>query len=253
MARSIIFVNTSGSPWNLSRFGGIVVPAAGTLDVTGLLSDDELISEIQKGLGAEFDASHYIRISGADKSAAESKEFMTPGQAGGSALLMSNGAIDDAQHGTRGAGTLHPSATGATPGFLSSADKTKLDGLVANANTIAEANSDITTTSVTAVLTTGMTLTPAAGTYLCFFQGTVCNDNTGAGLYVEMSLYAGGSLLTHSRHRASDSVNFDQAFTCMGIAVVNGSQAIEGRWRRTAGTGTAYMNGPRSLIIVRIA
>ena len=129
MARSIIFVNTSGSPWSLNRFGGLLVPAAGTLNATELLSDDELIAEIQKGLGAEFDASHYLRIGGVDKTADESRGFLTPGQPGGSALLMANGAIDDAQHGTRGAGTLHPAADGANPGFLTAADYTKLAGI----------------------------------------------------------------------------------------------------------------------------
>ncbi len=163
------------------------------------------------------------------------------------------GSIDDTQHGSRGGGTLHPTATGALAGFMAAADKTKLNGLVALTNTIAEADSNITTTSATPVLATGMTLTPAAGTYLCLFQGSVYQDTTGAGLYVEMSLYAGGGQLTHSRHRAADAPTFDQAFTCVGIATVNGSQAIEGRWRRTAGSGTAYMRGPRSLIVIRVA
>ena len=41
----------------------------------------------------------------------------------------------DAQHGTRGGGTLHAAATGATAGFMSAADKTKLDGLPATVPT----------------------------------------------------------------------------------------------------------------------
>lgn len=39
----------------------------------------------------------------------------------------------DAQHGTRGGGTLHAVATGAVAGFMSAADKTKLDGIEAGA------------------------------------------------------------------------------------------------------------------------
>jgi hypothetical protein len=136
---------------------------------------------------------------------------------------------------------------------MAAADKTKLDGLVALTNAIAEANSNITTTSASPVLATGMTLTPAAGTYLCFFQGSVYEDTPGANLYVELCIYAAGLLLTHSRVRPSDGSSYQDPFACIGIAVVNGSQAIEGRWSRTAGAGTAYMRGPRSLIIVRIA
>jgi hypothetical protein len=40
-----------------------------------------------------------------------------------------SGTISDAQHGSRGGGTLHSGATGASSGFLSSADKNKLDGI----------------------------------------------------------------------------------------------------------------------------
>ncbi len=38
-----------------------------------------------------------------------------------------SGTIDDTQHGTRGGGTLHSAAAGSTAGFMSAADKTKLD------------------------------------------------------------------------------------------------------------------------------
>jgi hypothetical protein len=163
------------------------------------------------------------------------------------------GSIDDTQHGSRGGGTQHPTATGALAGFMAAADKTKLDGLTPLTNSLVEAASNITTTSATPVLATGMTLTPAAGTYLCLFQGTVYQDTPGANLYVELCIYAAGLLLTHSRVRPSDGSSYQDPFACIGIAVVNGSQAIEGRWSRTAGAGTAYMRGPRSLIIVRIA
>ena len=118
--------------------------------------------------------------------------------------------------------------------------------------TVAEANSNITTTSATPVLATGMTLTPVAGTYLCFFSGNSYNDTTGAGLYVEVSIYANSSQVTASVQRMSDSVNFNQTFCCVAVVTVNGSQDIEGRWMRTAGTGTAYMQGRRSLQIIKI-
>lgn len=43
------------------------------------------------------------------------------------------GALTDSQHGARSGGTLHSVATGASPGFMSSTDKTKLDGIAAGA------------------------------------------------------------------------------------------------------------------------
>ncbi len=48
-----------------------------------------------------------------------------------SKLSLNNigGAIDDAKHGARGGGNLHAIATTSTNGFMSSADKNKLDGI----------------------------------------------------------------------------------------------------------------------------
>jgi len=128
MARSIIFVNDSGSPWNLMRFGGIVVPATGIYNATEVVTDDELINAIQKGLGAEFDSTHYLRINGVDKTAAESQGYGSPDQPGGYPTLNSSTNITDGQHGSRGGGSLHTVAVaGVSPGFLGADDKTKLD------------------------------------------------------------------------------------------------------------------------------
>lgn len=133
MARSIVFVNASGAPWILDRIGGMSVPAAGTLDVTDLVTDDELIREIQKGLGTDFDANHYLRINGVNLSATESKGYGSPNQAGGYPILDSSGTVADAQHGSRGGGTLHAVATPAATGFEALTDKSKLDGVAPNA------------------------------------------------------------------------------------------------------------------------
>lgn len=43
------------------------------------------------------------------------------------------GTISDTQHGSRSGGTLHSAATTVTPGFMSAADKTKLDGISSGA------------------------------------------------------------------------------------------------------------------------
>lgn len=63
----------------------------------------------------------------------------------------------DAQHGTRGGGTLHAAATGATAGFMSAADKTKLDGLPTTpaTGTFTWGNSSIATSTATRYLSPG--------------------------------------------------------------------------------------------------
>lgn len=55
------------------------------------------------------------------------------GAANGYAGLQAGGDISDATHGSRGGGALHASATTSVAGFLSAADKTKLDGVAAGA------------------------------------------------------------------------------------------------------------------------
>ena len=116
----------------------------------------------------------------------------------------------------------------------------------------ATATGTITTTSTTDVLATSMTLTPAAGTYLVFFRGAAWNTSTGAGLGVFLSIYAGGSQDAGSQLFLSDGTNFNTPFTCVAVVTVNGAQAIEGRWRIAAGSGTASMLSTRALTIVQI-
>ena len=55
--------------------------------------------------------------------------------AAGTTQLTSGGTLlfDDARHGNRSGGSLHAAATGSAAGFMSAADKTNLDDLVANA------------------------------------------------------------------------------------------------------------------------
>jgi hypothetical protein len=47
-------------------------------------------------------------------------------------VMATGGLADDTTHGNRGGGSLHATATGAVAGFLSSADKTKLDDATAS-------------------------------------------------------------------------------------------------------------------------
>jgi hypothetical protein len=71
----------------------------------------------------------------------------------GSASDLSAGTLpaarfDDTAHGTRGGGTLHPAATTSVAGFMSAADKTKLDGVATGANNYVHPNHTGDVTSV---------------------------------------------------------------------------------------------------------
>lgn len=117
--------------------------------------------------------------------------------------------------------------------------------------TIAEATVDTTTTSGTDVLVSGMTLTPVAGTYKVSFTGSVEVSVSGAITFP--SIYVGG-VQEASSERQIQRTGFlggtiSQGFACEAIVTANGSQAIEGRIRTTAGTATIH---ERTLIIVEV-
>lgn len=101
-------------------------------------------------------------------------------------------------------------------------------------------------------LMTGMTLTPAAGTYLVFFS---CDVNANAaGNATSVSFYVGGTQKASSLRKivpGDGGALSGAARACIAInseIAVNGTQAIEVRWSSSAGTNTA---AARSLNILR--
>jgi len=81
----------------------------------------------------------------------------------------------DAQHGTRGGGTQHAAATTSVNGFMSAADKTKLDGVETGATAETFNQESVTTENITnsdTALTDTLNATPkAAASVLLFLNG----------------------------------------------------------------------------------
>jgi len=112
----------------------------------------------------------------------------------------------------------------------------------------ATATGDITTPSLVDVLATGMTLTPAAGTYMVWFSGSSANSNNNNTNY--MSIWAAGVQVAASEERMiMAAASKSQPFCCVAVVTVNGAQAIEGRWRVSANTGTMHQ---RTLAILKV-
>ncbi len=65
-----------------------------------------------------------------------------------SAGILPAARFDDTAHGARAGGTLHAAATTGAAGFMSAADKTKIDGVAANANNYVHPNHTGDVTSV---------------------------------------------------------------------------------------------------------
>lgn len=116
------------------------------------------------------------------------------------------------------------------------------------------ATADATTTSAADVLMTGMTSTPVAGTYMVVFSGGV--DHSNQNVAVVVSIYVGGALKTDSvrspipRFNGVSANSLTPIVTTNGIVTVNGSQAIEIRWKTASGTATVHQ---RTLDIIRVA
>lgn len=119
------------------------------------------------------------------------------------------------------------------------------------------ATSNATTTSTSDILMTGMTLTPASGTYMAVFNGSI-GFSTG-NQNVIASLYVGGTQQTETVRTVNpgNATGLTTSWTpgtlhigVTDIVTVNGSQAIEIRWRTSSGTGTVMQ---RLLQIVRLS
>lgn len=126
---------------------------------------------------------------------------------------------------------------------------------VSSVASFGSSSSEATGTTLTAsavaadTLMSGMTLTPAAGTYLVWFTGDIATSTNGT--VATMSVYSGGTLATSSERPFSRGAQAVTAsFDAVARVTVNGAQAIEGRWRVTGGTGT---NTRRSLAILRVS
>lgn len=112
----------------------------------------------------------------------------------------------------------------------------------------ATATTTITTTSTTDILATSMSITPESGTYLVIFSGSASNSSNNQSIFP--SVYVDGVQVAASERRVFRLAANDGApFACVTQATVNGAQAIEGRWRVSAGTGSMYQ---RTLVLVKV-
>ena len=110
------------------------------------------------------------------------------------------------------------------------------------------ATADVTTTSTSDVVISGMSITPGAGDYLVFFTGSV--ENTNNNKQETVSIYKNGVQIAASVIQGNATGG--SAIPVASNAYITGlgaGQAIDVRWNVTGNTGTFHQ---RTLIVQRV-
>lgn len=115
-------------------------------------------------------------------------------------------------------------------------------------NSEVTATADDTTSSATDTLMVGMTSTPAAGTYLVMWSGSIVNSANGAER-TWVSLYLGGSQVSATERSIGTAGGAYAPSSTHAVISPNGSQAVELRWRVAGGTSTVHS---RRLTFIRL-
>lgn len=106
------------------------------------------------------------------------------------------------------------------------------------------------TSSTTDVVITGFTVTPQAGTYAVWVNGT-WTPQAGPGNVETVSIYKGGTVVTDSIRGISPIQSLNPALMCtQTITQVTGSQAIDVRINSSSGQNLTVNS--RSLLLIRL-
>ena len=106
------------------------------------------------------------------------------------------------------------------------------------------------TTSLTPVPVAGMSITPAAGTYAVWWDGTTYQSAKGSDS--RFSLFKAGVEIESSRSDSTaGGTNYSMDFTCLARVTVNGSQSIDGRM--SAPTGGTTSIAKCNMLIMKVS
>lgn len=122
----------------------------------------------------------------------------------------------------------------------------------------ATATNTLTTTSGT-YSSLGLGLTPSAGTYIAFLSATTTSSTSGIVNISEFAISLAGAAVTASNRLAGISLSgislasasVNSSIQSSIVVTTNGSQTIDGIWRRASGSAS-HSTTSRSLILVRI-
>lgn len=159
-------------------------------------------------------------------------------------------------HGNRSGGALHALATTSVAGFLSAADKTKLDGIVSGGVEYATAYVDGTTSTTSPDFVDGLAGSSASppedGDYIVFFDGNTSGSTGNTQTEFGISKNSTTVAVADSKRRAQG--NGGDFMSCSTITILTGlvtSDQIRVLFRRSAGPGDVTLSN-RRVVLIRV-
>jgi hypothetical protein len=159
-------------------------------------------------------------------------------------------------HGDQTVGTLHAIVTpdpGGTAGFMSPADKEKLDSLVGTVGDTQFVSTTVSTTSATfqdAFAAQHLTV-PVTGVYLLIFEGNIEATNGNTVNEIAIGVDSGGGLvvIVDSQRLMQGNGGAEISSFCHTFTNLTAGDEVAGVFRRRSGSGTTRMDNRRVTIL----
>lgn len=156
-------------------------------------------------------------------------------------------------HGDQAGGTLHAIATQSVAGFLSAADKTKLDSLVNGGGGLYQSqfrSDQVTTTSTTfqdAFSPSDQITVATAGNYIVLFEGNVAGSS--GSTENEIAIGLNNVIVTDSERDMEGNGGANLSTVTHTILTLAVNDVISGFFRKAQGPGNTSMNNRRITIL----
>jgi len=156
-------------------------------------------------------------------------------------------------HGDQPGGTLHAVVTPSVDGFMSAADKTKLDSLVGTNGGTEFTSVSISTTSGTFQdAFSGQNITvPATGAYMIIFEGNIeaTNGNTVNEIGIGTDTGGGTIVVVDSQRLMQGNGGAEISTFCHTFVALTIGNTVTGLFRRFSGSGTTSMDNRRITLL----
>ena len=196
-------------------------------------------------------AALWVQTGGGSSSFGSPVSVGTTNQDGSSGLHTQSDHVH--AHGDQPGGSLHAVVTTSVDGFMSAADKTKLDSLVGTNGGTEFTSVTVSTTSGTFQdAFTGQNLTvPATGAYMIIFEGNIAatNGNTVNEIGIGTDTGGGTLVVVDSQRLMQGNGGAEISTFCHTFVNLTSGDTVTGLFRRSSGSGTVSMDNRRLTLL----